>query len=231
MNNGMHIVARGLSKSFRKADQVISVLQGIDLEINASASLSILGQSGAGKSTLLNILATLEAPDAGELLIDAKTMLNQDEQSLAHFRNQQLGFVFQFHHLLKDFSAEENVAMPLWISGMEKHEALLRAAKILKRVGLAHRLNHRGHELSGGEQQRVAIARALVHEPRLLLTDEPTGNLDPATAEQVQQLLLELNREKKCTWILVTHNENFAKMTDQRMWLDHGKMVHSMPNH
>ncbi len=226
---GLSFRLRGVYKCFKKGSNPVEVLTGVDLEIGAGESLTILGASGVGKSTLLHVIGGLERPDQGEVLLDGKSVWQQNEAALADFRNQFMGFVFQFHHLLKDFSAAENVAMPLAIRGISHRKALLKARQLLEEVGLGERLNHRPGELSGGEQQRVAIARAMAGDPRVLLADEPTGNLDGSTAEQIHDLILNLNRERGCTLIIVTHNASIAKMTTNKVWLHEGKIFSSAP--
>jgi lipoprotein-releasing system ATP-binding protein len=230
MKAGLSVEARALSKNFQKAGETIQVLNNLEISVAAGETVSILGASGAGKSTLLYVLGTLEAAQSGELWIGGERLTSQGGAMLAEFRNRRLGFVFQFHHLLKDFSAEENVAMPLWVRGEKRLAAMMEARLALERVGLAHRLKHRPGELSGGEQQRVAIARALVGQPQLLLADEPTGNLDRSTGEQIQDLLMTLNRETGCTLIVVTHNETFARKTQRTVWLHDGKIIHAPPS-
>src|SRR5437773_106843 len=184
-----------LEKRYVDGPAVVSVLEGLDLDIEPGARIAIVGESGVGKSTLLHLLGALDRPTAGRILFDGDDVFARREPDLAGFRNREVGFVFQFHHLLPDFTALENVMLPALIAGEAFREASSRATALLERVGLQARLAHRPGQLSGGEQQRVAVARALVRRPRLLLADEPTGNLDPATGEGVQQLLIELNRQ------------------------------------
>lgn len=226
-SKGLVIALTGVQKRFVKGGEEIVVLHDLDLQVGSGESVTILGASGSGKSTLLYLIGTLEKPDAGKLLIDGETMYEKTHSDLARFRNQRLGFVFQFHHLLKDFNALENVAMPLLVRGESRLQAMEKSAAMLQRVGLSHRLQHRPGELSGGEQQRVAIARAMVSEPQLLLADEPTGNLDRNTGEQIQDLLLELNQRQGCTLVIVTHNETFAKKTNRTVWLRDGKITNT----
>lgn len=229
MSNGLAVEIRGLRKQFQKGTETIEVLRGLDFAITPGEVVTILGASGVGKSTLLYIMGALERPEAGEVLVDGAPLYAKSPNELAFFRNRYMGFIFQFHHLLKDFDAEENVAMPLLMRGENRAAALQKAAMMLERVGLQQRRRHRPGELSGGEQQRVAIARALVGEPRLLFADEPTGNLDRGNAEQIQNLLLQLNAERGCTLVVVTHNEVFAKKTKRTVWLNDGKITHSAP--
>ena len=209
------ISVRALLKSFRMGDSEVAVLKGIDLDITKGEMLSIIGASGVGKSTLLHLIGALDKPTSGQVLYDGRDIFGMPDRELASFRNRNIGFVFQFHHLLPEFSALENVLIPSMIGGIEPKAARLRAESLLEEVGLSGRLAHRPGELSGGEQQRVAIARALMSEPRVMLADEPTGNLDTHTAQSVHELLKNLNREKGLTSIIVTHNEKLAGMADR----------------
>ncbi len=209
------ISVRGLSKSFRMGNTEVAVLRGIDLDIPKGEMLSIVGASGVGKSTLLHVIGALDKPTSGQVIYDGRDVFSMSNGELATFRNRNVGFVFQFHHLLPEFSALENVLIPSMIGGMEPKEAKHRAEALLEEVGLSGRLTHRPGELSGGEQQRVAIARALMSEPKVILADEPTGNLDTHTAQSVHELLKRLNREKGLTSIIVTHNERLAEMGDR----------------
>jgi lipoprotein-releasing system ATP-binding protein len=186
------------------------VLKGISLRVAAGETIALVGASGAGKSTLLHVIGTLDRPTSGRVLYGNDDVLQMGDKELARFRNRSIGFVFQFHHLLPEFSALENTMMPLLISGMKKDEAEKDAVGLLAEVGLSHRLTHKPGELSGGEQQRVAIARALVMSPRLLLADEPTGNLDMKSSDEIHDILAGINREKGITLIIVTHNERLA---------------------
>lgn len=219
--------ARNISKAFHQGSKRIEVLANINLAIKAGQSLAIVGASGAGKSTLLHILGGLDKPDQGEVLVEGSSLWQQPEVKRGEIRNLTMGFVYQFHHLLPEFSALENVAMPLLIRGTPVAEARQAAADLLQRVGLAERLNHKPGELSGGERQRAAAARALVGRPRILLGDEPTGNLDERTAEQVYGLLLELNRELSTSLLLVTHDLALASRMDQKLDLRLGSL-HSL---
>lgn len=209
------ISVRGLSKSFRMGNTEVAVLRGIDLDIPKGEMLSIVGASGVGKSTLLHVIGALDKPTSGQVIYDGRDVFSMSNGELAIFRNRNVGFVFQFHHLLPEFSALENVLIPSMIGGMEPKEAKHRAEALLEEVGLSGRLTHRPGELSGGEQQRVAIARALMTEPKVILADEPTGNLDTHTAQSVHELLKKLNHEKGLTSIIVTHNEKLAEMGDR----------------
>jgi lipoprotein-releasing system ATP-binding protein len=199
-----------LYKSFGTKAAKVEVLKGINLRVAAGETIALVGASGAGKSTLLHVIGTLDRPTSGRVLFGNEDVLQMGDKELARFRNRSIGFVFQFHHLLPEFSALENTMMPLLISGMKKDEAEKVAVGLLAEVGLAHRLTHKPGELSGGEQQRVAIARALVMSPRLLLADEPTGNLDMKSSDEIHDILAEINREKGITLIIVTHNERLA---------------------
>jgi lipoprotein-releasing system ATP-binding protein len=221
----VQIQLRGLAKIFRQNGIQVEVLTKVDLDIFQGETLAVVGASGVGKSTLLHILGTLERPSAGQLLWDGQDVFALDDGSLATFRNRKVGFVFQFHHLLSEFNALENVMMPALIARLPQPLARERAEAILIRVGLQERLRHRVTTLSGGEQQRVAVARALVLEPDVLLADEPTGNLDPKSGARVQNLILELNRERGLTSVIVTHNLEMARAMDRQITLMDGKAV------
>ncbi len=205
------IAAQDLGKSFYDGDREIRVLRHLNLRVAAGESIAIVGQSGVGKSTLLHVLGSLEAPSEGKVYFESQDLFALDPRALAEFRNRQLGFVFQFHYLLADFSALENVMMPGLIGRMAEDQIRSRAAEVLKLVGLGDKLGRRPAELSGGEQQRVAVARAVVLEPKLVLADEPTGNLDPRTAGEVHQLFQMLNRTLGVTLVVATHNEQLAR--------------------
>jgi len=199
-----------LYKSFSTSAGKVEVLKGINLNVTEGETIALVGASGAGKTTLLHLMGTLDRPTSGKVLFGNDDVFQMGDMALASFRNRSIGFVFQSHHLLPEFSALENTMMPLLISGMKKDEAKKIAAGLLSDVGLSHRLEHKPGELSGGEQQRVAIARALVTSPRLLLADEPTGNLDMKTSDEVHDILAGIHRDKGITLIIVTHNERLA---------------------
>jgi len=203
---------------------VVEVLRGLDLDIVAGERVAVIGESGVGKSTLLHLLGCLDAPTGGRLLIDGVDVFSRSEAEIAAFRNRVVGFVFQFHHLLGDFTALENVMLPALIARESPREARTRAAALLERVGLKDRLDHRPGELSGGEQQRVAVARGVMCRPRLLLADEPTGNLDPETGERVHELLLELNAECGATLVVATHNDRLAAAMERTLRLVGGRI-------
>ncbi|MCL6620531.1 MAG: ABC transporter ATP-binding protein [Syntrophobacterales bacterium] len=217
------IQVRGLVKNFISNGNVVEVLTGLDLDIYAGETLAVVGASGVGKSTLLHLLGTLERPTAGSILWDGLEVFKLDDTALAAFRNRKVGFVFQFHHLLPEFNTLENVMMPALIARLPWKQAQELAEEILVQVGLQDRLRHRVSTLSGGEQQRVAVARALVLKPDALLADEPTGNLDPKNALQVQELLLNLNRTRGLTSVIVTHNFELARELDREITLKDGK--------
>ncbi|VAW36831.1 Lipoprotein-releasing system ATP-binding protein LolD [hydrothermal vent metagenome] len=219
-----HIRLIGLSKSYNKKDESeVAVLNRIDLSIEVGDKVAIVGASGAGKSTLLNIIGALDRPSAGEVLYKNESIFKMDDKKLAAFRNKKVGFVFQSHHLLPEFSAVENVMLPALIGGSAGYaDARSRAEGLLREVGLDARLDHRPGELSGGEQQRCAIVRALMQEPEVLLADEPTGNLDSNTGREVFKLLLKLNKEKNITLLIVTHNEELAARMNLRLTMQDG---------
>ena len=216
--------ARGLSRGFVEGGVRLQVLHDLDLEIGAGERIAIIGSSGSGKTTLLQLLGGLDAPDAGTVEVDERDIHALPEQARCELRNRTLGFVYQFHHLLPEFSALENVAMPLLVRRVAASEARERARAVLEQVGLGARLTHRPHQLSGGERQRAAVARALVTEPRLVLADEPTGNLDGANASQVFELLLALNRERGTSLVVVTHDPRLASRMDRILVLEDGKL-------
>ncbi|MDQ5984392.1 MAG: Lipoprotein-releasing system ATP-binding protein LolD [Syntrophus sp. SKADARSKE-3] len=213
-----------LQKSFLKDGTKIEVLKGIDLEIEQGESVAILGASGAGKSTLIHILGTLDRPTSGTVLFDGVNVFEWNEKALADFRNKKIGFVFQFNNLMPEFNARENVMMPALIAGIAQGEARKKAEIILDDVGLGHRMTHKSGELSGGEQQRVAVARALVMEPDILLADEPTGNLDTETGKKIEDILVDLNRKKNITLIVVTHNNKLAERMSRQIGLRDGNV-------
>jgi lipoprotein-releasing system ATP-binding protein len=211
-------------KSFSHNENVIEVLKGIDLEVNAGDSMAIMGASGVGKSTLLHVMGTLEPPTAGTVRFNRQDVSELGETELCKLRNRDIGFVFQFHHLLPEFDALENTIMPALIARCGEKKATEMAVNILRKVGLEKRLKHRVGELSGGEQQRVAIARALIMKPQLLLADEPTGNLDRITGEGILELLVHLNREEGLAVVVVTHNQRLAEKMSQRMEIVDGRI-------
>lgn len=214
-----------LKKSFQNNGARIDVLKDVNIGIHKGETIAVTGASGIGKSTLLHIVGTLDKPDSGMVYFQGKDVFKENDVQLAKLRNTNIGFVFQFHHLLHEFSAIENVSIPALINRMDKQQAYARSEKILVRVGLKDRMKHRVNELSGGEQQRVALARALVLNPLLLLADEPTGNLDKKNSEQVHELLLELNHELSMTMIIVTHNADLANIMSRRITILDGQLV------
>jgi lipoprotein-releasing system ATP-binding protein len=219
-----------LKKSFMQGGNVLEVLRGIDLKVTKGERLGLVGPSGAGKSTLLHILGTLDRPTTGSVKFEDDDVFNRNDHELALFRNKRIGFVFQFHHLLPEFDALENVSMPLRIRGSLPEEANDRAFELLKSVGLEERLTHRPSQLSGGEQQRVALARALACAPDIILADEPTGNLDAQTSKNVHQLLVKLNQEMGVTLIVATHSEELANKMDRLITLSDGKITEEKRN-
>ncbi|MEW6145976.1 MAG: ABC transporter ATP-binding protein [Thermodesulfobacteriota bacterium] len=221
----MEIRVRGLWKVFETDGGRVEALKGIDLDISDGEMLAIVGVSGSGKSTLLHILGTLDQPSAGEVYYGDVNVFKQNDSELAAFRNREIGFVFQFHYLLPEFSALENVMMPCLINGLSAARAKEMSLDVLKRVGLEHRVEHRPGELSGGEQQRVAIARAVVLKPRVILADEPTGNLDLDTGASIVDLFLMLNTEYGITSVLVTHNQEITRRLERSIRLSDGKIV------
>ena len=216
---------RDIFKSYHLHGKRIDVLRGVSLDIEQGDLVSLVGASGAGKSTFLHVLGTLDAPSAGALSLAGRAVFEMNDAEVADFRNRTIGFVFQSHFLLPEFTALENVAMPALIRRVEKRTALGTARELLERVGLAARTEHRPGELSGGEAQRVALARALVLKPALLLADEPTGNLDPVTGAGITELLREVNRELGITAVVVTHNEELARSMPRRLRLAEGKVI------
>jgi len=220
---------RGLGRAYQDGELSVEVLRDVNFSLPASARVAIIGASGAGKSTLLNLLGGLDLPTAGQVFMQGRDMAGLDEQSRCELRNRQLGFVYQFHHLLPEFSARENVAMPLLIAGAGKSKANRRADAILAEVGLQERLRHRPAQLSGGERQRVAIARALVMEPACVLMDEPTGNLDPGSAGQVLELIDRLKRETTASFVVVTHDAGIAGHMDSVYELQGGTLIQRPP--
>ncbi len=225
MNNILVEVENLYKSYFLEGSQEVSVLKGLTLKVCQGEVLAITGASGAGKSTLLHILGALDRPSKGTVYYKGEDAFAKDEISLAGFRNKEMGFIFQFHHLLPEFSALENVMMPLLINQTNKEEAVSKAGQILEEVGMGSRIKHKPGELSGGEQQRVAVARALVNDPSLILADEPTGNLDSKTSAKVFQVLKELSKKKKTTFILVTHNEHLAGESDRILHMVDGRLT------
>lgn len=215
------IQATGIHKSYGS----LEVLKGIDLHIAKREIVSIVGASGAGKSTLLHIIGTLDKADRGQLCIDGTEINKLNDTDLAAFRNQKIGFVFQFHHLLPEFTALENICIPAYIGGMGKKEAVERAEQLLEYLNLSNRKTHKPSELSGGEQQRVAVARALINQPAVVLADEPSGNLDSKSAEELHKLFFRLRDEMNQTFVIVTHNPTLAQMSDRTITIKDGRIV------
>lgn len=218
--NSAMLVAENLVKKYGS----LTVVNGVSLSIGKGEIVSVVGQSGAGKSTLLHLLGALDKPDSGSVLIDGTDIFKLPAKKQAAFRNKHIGFVFQFHHLLPEFSAVENVSVPLWIAGQGRKQAMDNAAAILDIVGLGNKLDNKPSELSGGEQQRVAIARALVNKPSIIMADEPTGNLDSANAQSIHQLFIDLRNKLGQTFVMITHNEELAGMTDRTLTMKDGKI-------
>lgn len=216
---------RNLHKTFKEGRLKTKVLHGIDLQVHAGEQIAIVGSSGAGKSTLLHLIGGLDKPSSGQVFISGQDIARLNEKKRSQLRNQTLGFIYQFHHLLPEFTALENVAMPLLIRKLPIREAKLEAEKILEQVGLGHRLHHKLSELSGGERQRTAIARALVLKPLCVLADEPTGNLDAKTAEQVYETMLDLNRQMNTSIVIVTHDKKLASKMDRILHIEDGKFL------
>ena len=215
------IQINGIEKSYG----TLKVLKGIDLEVADSSVVTIVGASGAGKSTLLHLIGTLDRPDGGRVLVDGTDLYKLSDKELAEFRNRNIGFVFQFHHLLPEFTAVENVALPAMIAGATKQEAMKRAGELLDYLKLSERATHKPSQLSGGEQQRVAVARALVNNPKLILADEPSGNLDTENARKLHQLFFDLRDRFGQTFVVVTHNTELAQMADRTITLQDGVIV------
>jgi lipoprotein-releasing system ATP-binding protein len=214
------ISVRNINKSYGQ----LEVLKGIDLDINTGEIVAIVGASGAGKTTLLQIIGTLDKPDSGSLLFDNQNIETFSERKLSAFRNQNIGFVFQFHHLLPEFTAIENLCIPAFIAGKSQKDALKRAGELLDFLHLTNRANHKPAALSGGEQQRVAVARALMNHPAVILADEPSGNLDSANARELHQLFFDLRNEFNQTFVIVTHNQELADMSDRKLLMADGKI-------
>lgn len=224
MDNRILLSASNISKSFQTEGGQVAVLCNADLSIRSGDSIAIVGASGIGKSTLLHIMGTLDKPDSGDVILDGIDVLSMKDEQVAKFRNSSIGFMFQFHYLLQGFSALENVMMPALIAGYSKKQAQGYAEQILKRVGLEKRMKNRVTGLSGGEQQRTALARALVMKPKILLADEPTGNLDEKTGESIHDLLVELNHDFGMTTVVVTHNMKLARRMKRRLTLHEGQV-------
>lgn len=212
------------AKNIKKQYGRLSVLKGVDVTVDKGEIVSIVGSSGAGKSTLLHILGTLDKPDSGEIVVNGQLVQQLKGNRLSAFRNKHIGFVFQFHHLLPEFTALENVCIPGWIAGYKKKEVILKATDLLKTLGLEERLQNKPQQLSGGEQQRVAVARALINSPSIVMADEPTGNLDSANARELHQLFIDLRNKFNQTFLIVTHNEELSKMSDRILIMKDGLM-------
>ena len=215
------LTAKGIFKRYEH----LTVLKGVDIDISKGEIVSIVGSSGAGKSTLLHILGTLDKADKGHIILNGQHLETLNGRKLSAFRNKHIGFVFQFHHLLPEFTALENVCIPGWIAGDKKKEVVLKATELLKTLGLGNRLENKPQQLSGGEQQRVAVARALINSPSIVMADEPTGNLDSANAMELHQLFIDLRNKFEQTFLIVTHNEELAKMSDRILHMKDGKMI------
>ena len=209
---------------YKRYDQ-LQVLKGVDINIGRGEIVSIVGSSGAGKSTLLHILGTLDKADKGQVALNGQQLQTLTGSRLSAFRNKHIGFVFQFHHLLPEFTALENVCIPGWIAGNKKKDVVIKATELLKTLGLENRLENKPQQLSGGEQQRVAVARALINSPAIVMADEPTGNLDSANARELHQLFIDLRNKFNQTFLIVTHNEELAKMSDRTLMMKDGKMI------
>jgi lipoprotein-releasing system ATP-binding protein len=224
LNNGVLIFMLEV-KNITKSYGGLQVLKGINLHIRKGEIVSVVGASGAGKSTLLQIVGTLDKPDGGEVIIDQQNLANMEDSALAAFRNKNIGFIFQFHNLLPEFTAFENVCIPAYIGGKEKGATEARASELLSLLGLSHRLDHKPSELSGGEQQRVAIARALINNPAIIFADEPSGNLDSNNAEELHKLFFKLREDLQQTFVIVTHNSKLADMADRKLEIRDGKII------
>lgn len=213
------------AQNIHKRYGAVEILKGVDISIEPGEVVSIVGSSGAGKSTLLHILGTLDKADQGTVTLNSIAVSSLQGNALAHFRNRHIGFVFQFHHLLPEFSAIENVCIPGWLAGTRRSEVKRRAEELLKLLGLSHRLEHKPGALSGGEQQRVAVARALINQPNIVFADEPTGNLDSANAQDLHNLFFELREKLSQTFLIVTHNEELARLSDRILNMKDGRIV------
>ncbi len=221
------IRATGLRKSYRSSERRVEVLRGVDISVDQGEMVAIVGASGVGKSTLMHLLGTLDVPDEGSVFLGEQDVFSMDEDARNRLRNRTIGFIFQFHHLLPEFTAAENVAMPLWIAQSDEAEAITRARTLLSELGLAERVEHRPSQLSGGEQQRVAVARALVTEPALVLADEPTGNLDTRNSNELVALFREFHEKRSLTSLIVTHSEAIAAVCDRVLYMEDGKLAPS----
>jgi lipoprotein-releasing system ATP-binding protein len=213
------------AESIHKSYGQLQILKGVDLDVKKGEIVSIVGASGAGKSSLLNILGTLDRPDSGQLFIDNIALNQLSNKNLSAFRNQKIGFIFQFHHLLSEFDALENVCIPAFIAGTSRNTSEKRATDILNMLGLGQRLNHKPNELSGGEQQRVAVARALINRPALIFADEPSGNLDSTNARELHELFIRLRNEYNQTFVIVTHNKDLAALSDRTLVMKDGLII------
>lgn len=222
--DGNVLVCRGVVRRFREGESMLEVLSGVDLDVAPAERVAIIGSSGSGKTTLLQIMGGLDEPSDGEVYVGGKSIAHTSEEEKGALRNRYIGFVYQFHHLLPEFTAQENVAMPLMIRRMPKEQAMQKAAELLGRVGLGQRLTHKPGELSGGERQRAAVARALITRPQLVLADEPTGNLDAGNGAHVLNLMMELNDELQTSLVIVTHDYSIAQKMDRVLVLEHGRL-------